>query len=153
MWKIENLEQFVTWAKEVNMGTTTARKCELQDIIARSNFENLKKLFCEAKYERDLILCSIYNTMSYQFVEDMLKALAKHMAQEIIEKEEYRYMELNKQKIEISCELDEARKKISVLQDEIARLVKKCDTIRISNEETINNAKSFLTIKNLLKEA
>ena len=147
MVKIENLQELEEWAKEVNMGVTTKRKCDLQDVIGRSSMETLKKLFIAANGSRDLILCSLYNTMSYQVVEEMLHHLANHRAQEIIEKEENR---LNNEWNEKYALLNKEGNKINESRKTIFKKIRQQRERLLQLESKNNNRKN--RIKQLEKE-
>ncbi len=171
--RIETLREFKEWAKEVNMGVTTKRKCELQDVIGRSSMEKLKELFVAANGSRDLILCSLYNTMSYQVVEEMLHYLANHKAREIIEKEEdrlnstwnERFGKFNKTEHAFNESRKAIFKKIRQMRERLLRLESKNNSLQDRIEqlekekremtETIcrlsENSAKYETIKKLLQ--
>ena len=101
MKTIETKEQLIQWAQEINRGLTTKQKCDYQDIFAHSAMDDIKRFFIESNGERNIILCSIFNTMAYDTVEMLLKHWAKVKAQNILDKEmEYVNAEsINKLKI------------------------------------------------------
>jgi hypothetical protein len=90
---IQSKDDLVQWAKEVNFGISTEQKCRYQDIYAHSNKDDIEKFFIETVSDRALILCSVYNTMSYDTVEQLLKHLAWHKMSEQMKIE---YEELDK---------------------------------------------------------
>jgi len=134
MKTIETTEQLITWAKEVNNGVSLSRKCDLQDIIGHSNKETLKKLFIAANGSRNLITCSFYNTMSYDFVEEMLLALAKHKAQALIDKESERLeTEWTKREERLEDGKKAIYKKIATLKNNIDKLESKLEREKAEN--------------------
>jgi len=171
--KIESPREFKEWAEEVNMGVTLKRKCELQDVIGRSSMEKLKELFVAANGSRDLILCSLYNTMSYQVVEEMLHHLANHKAREIIAKEEDRLNStwnerfgkfnktehaFNESRKAIFKKIRQMRERLSQLENKNNNLnnkVKQLEKEKWQMTETIRrlseNSAKYETIKKLLQ--
>ncbi|HNS55597.1 MAG TPA: hypothetical protein PKO34_00970 [Smithellaceae bacterium] len=169
---IETTEQLIAWAKEVNNGVSLSRKCDLQDIIGHSNTERLKELFISANGSRNLITCSFYNTMSYDFVEEMLLALAKHKAQALIDKESERletewterFVLLEKREERLKDGKTVIYKKIATLKNTLARLESKLEREKDENavlrkkkmelsgevERLSADAKRFNIIKSLL---
>jgi chromosome segregation ATPase len=95
--QIETAADLMQWADAVNTGILNIPKCDMQDIYARSQQETIDKLFIEST-ERALILCSVYNTMSYDEVERLLKVLAHSKVQKQMQLE---YAELDERIKEI----------------------------------------------------
>ncbi len=85
--RITTKEEMVQWAREVNNGLSTKQKCDYQDIWARSERDTLDKLFIESNGERNLIVCSVHNTMAYDEIEHLLKTWAVYQANKVVEKE------------------------------------------------------------------
>jgi hypothetical protein len=79
MRTIKSKEDLVQWAREVNP--------DYQDYYMHSDLKAIDKWFIETNGDRKLILCSVFNTMSYDEVERLLLVWAKNKAQAIIDEE------------------------------------------------------------------
>jgi len=91
MERIETKEEMIAWAQAVNSGITVKQKCTYQDIWAHSNPATLNRLFIECDGHRNVITCSVYNTMAYETVEALLLHWAQVKAGKIIDKEMEHY--------------------------------------------------------------
>lgn len=93
MKTIQTREDLIKWAREVNCGLGMAKKADYQDIYAHSFEEDIERFFLDSASDRALILCSVYNTMSYDTVEKLLKCLVRAKVQKQMKDE---YEELDK---------------------------------------------------------
>lgn len=86
--KIETKEDMLAWANAINNHPMSiSEKCDFQDIWARSDRKTLDRLFIESNGSRNIIVCSVHNTMSYEEVEHLLKTWAADKANKIINAE------------------------------------------------------------------
>lgn len=86
--KIETKEDMLMWATAINNNPMSiSEKCDFQDIWARSDRKTLDRLFIESNGSRNIIICSVHNTMSYEEVERLLKTWATDKANKIINTE------------------------------------------------------------------
>ena len=129
MKTIESKEDMISWAKTINMGVTIKQKCDLQDVWAHSNPDKLKTMFMELNGERRLVLSGVYNTMSYEAVEELLLHYAKTKGNKSVNDEIEREMtEINKMRSDIF-------KRENSLQDCLKGYWKRISDLRRSNDE------------------
>jgi len=84
--KIETHAQFISWAKEVNAFSSASVTCDLQDIFARSQIEDLKKWFLESEqYDRQILTFSILKNQGEDVAYRFINAYAKKEAMRIID--------------------------------------------------------------------
>jgi uncharacterized protein YoxC len=75
---IASKEDLLAWARFINGGCYSLHdKCDLQDIYARSQRDDLDKFFIECEGDRKLVICSVNNVMAFDEVEHLLSVLAK----------------------------------------------------------------------------
>jgi len=73
MNKIENIQDFITWSKEVNLHTTYLL-CDLQDIYARTTPAELNSLFWDmSKNEKHLIIFAVNKAMGGEALLSLLQ--------------------------------------------------------------------------------
>lgn len=88
MKRIETKEDMIKWATAINNGPMSAQdKCDYQDVWAHSERNTLDRLFIEANGSRNIIVCSVHNTMAYDELEHLLKVWAADKANKIINEE------------------------------------------------------------------
>jgi len=88
MKQIETKEDMIKWATAINNGPVSITdKCDYQDVWAHSSRNLLDRLFIEASGSRNLIICSVHNTMAYEEVEHLLKTWATYQANKVIDRE------------------------------------------------------------------
>lgn len=143
MNRIETKEELIAWATAVNQGLTLKEKCDYQDIWAHSNPETIKRLFLDCNGERSLIVHSVFNTMSYDAVEDLLKTWAVAKANKVVEEEiERHYKDINKRdgevfKRELSLKdcLKGYWKRMSDIKTKVNALTRRNNYLTQANEE------------------
>ena len=86
MKRIENITDFITWSKEVNLHTTYLL-CDLQDIYARTNPKVLNTIFWSAlKNDKHLIIFAVNKCMGSEALLSLLHSYISYVAnKEIIE--------------------------------------------------------------------
>lgn len=95
--QIETAADFLLWAHEINAGLMTPKnKPDYQDTYAHSSRNKLDELISHPEIlpQLSVVFCAIYNTMSYDEVEHMLKVRAAHKVKQAMEAE---YKELDEQ--------------------------------------------------------
>jgi len=131
MKTITNKEDMIKWATEINSGIGTmnaAKKCEYQDIWGHSSVGDIKKAFIEANGNRALITCSMHNVLGWEPIEELVKELAAHKANKIInEAIDAEMVEVNKMRSDIY-------KRESSLNDCIKGYWKRMRDLRRDNE-------------------
>jgi len=90
MEKINSLKELLAWATEINQGVTVSRKCDLQDIYARTAQKDINKFFIQSEIDRKLVICSVRNCITFDEVERLLTVLAQHKLEDILQTEEKR---------------------------------------------------------------
>jgi predicted nucleic acid-binding Zn-ribbon protein len=124
--KIETKEEFLSWAKEVNTCLSVKVKCDLQDVFARSNFDDLKKMFLatDNEYDKQLLTLSICKAQGEETAYRFMKSWARRQAQICIDENE----------ANIQAEYDKLNKAIYAFQDERAGIEKE---LREAKEEVL----------------
>jgi len=137
---IENGQDFIEWAKEVNtsMGSTK-RHCDLQDIFARSDIKTLLFAFLENEIDKQLLIFSIGKSQGSDVSFRFMKAWARKQAQIYIDDNE-KQIEVEFQKLadermtflktvravkEMDDEIEKNKVEVAQCKEEIRRLIKK----------------------------
>ena len=125
MKQICDLNDFLYWAKQVNLCFSTTGLPDLQDIFARSDYKKLHKIFMEAEYnDRRHMIFGIYKAMSDDVFFDYINLVIDANVNRIMEKEE---LELSNKWAEFKqaeIELDEKREQIKIHMQAVVSL---CD--------------------------
>jgi hypothetical protein len=142
MKRIETAADMMKWAKAINNNPmSTKDKCDFQDIWAHSQRDTLNKLFMEVNGDRKLVLCGVYNTMSYDEVEILLLHYAQTKGRKIVDDAiEYEMNDVNKLRGELF-------KKENSLRDCIKGYWKRMRALRLENIE-LKRREAYRLIEN-----
>lgn len=144
MKRIENQEDMLRWARAINSGLMREHdKCDYQDVWAHSDQKTLDDLFMACNGDRKLVLCSVYNTMSYDEVERLLlhygkvkgtKLVNDAYAAEMVEVNKMRG-DVYKRENALTASLKTYWKRITALKRDNSFLQSKCDRLQKDNNE------------------
>ena len=144
MKTIESTKDLLTWSREINAGITLSRKCDMQDVYAHSKQSDIDKFFIESDTDRRLVLCSVYNTMSYEEVERLLRVLAKHKLNEMIREEQ---TTLDKEWSDLAAAkatLEESKRAIYRRINQLEKKAEKAEIVKLSYLERYNRTSTEL---------
>jgi predicted RNase H-like nuclease (RuvC/YqgF family) len=161
MKTIQSVKDLIEWAEEINRGVSISRKCDMQDIYAHSQQLAIDKYFIAAEGQRRLIICSVNNTMAFEEVERLLKVLAKHHVNSLLNQEQddldAAWRKLAEEKNAFENAKKQIYRKITWLNETINGLAKTVDfckkeRIELSNKlaEFKEKAKKFDALKKIL---
>jgi len=93
MMMIENKQELLNWAKEVNVTAgSSKRHCDLQDVFARSSIEGLRNWYLEFEgFDKQLVTFSIIKSQGEEVGFRFLKAWAYKQANICIEEYQKEY--------------------------------------------------------------
>ena len=181
MKRIESAEQFVDWAKRVNLAGFKDLP-DLQDEFARSETAQLRRWFVELKETtiRELLVFSIQKAMGSSLLLDFVRRYAREWAEERIQEDEERiaaqYSEVARKNQVLDTEKSLYEQTIKDLRNELAlehrrlersreenilqretiegleEMVKDLEREMVANVEELNSLRTFETrIKNLIE--
>ena len=140
--RIESKEDMLKWARAINNNPLSiAEKCDFQDAWARSNYKDLERFFMECNGDRKLVLCGVYNTMSYDEVERLLLHYAKTKGNEIVNKAyDSEMVEVNKMRSDVF-------KRESTLKDCLKSYWKRIASLRKDNASLRAQVERMSTVR------
>jgi hypothetical protein len=161
MKQIQNKEDFLKWANDVNFSTDNKRSgiWDLQDIFARSgngNMDELKAMFLDVtNTEKQLLTFSIAKAMGEETAYRFIKAWAKRQANIVIEEQqkdiEEEYQKIAKDRMDFLKEKRTFDLVAPTLKKEIEELKELLNNSRINNDglhKTISRLEERNTVLN-----
>ena len=142
MKKIESQEDFTAWCQTVNHAMHN-KICDLQDVFARSEFNELKGYFVELpQNDKELAVFSIQKAMGSATLFEFIKLYAQVQAEKYIQKEideiEDRWAKVLKAETDFQADKNKLRATITALESQNAELVKDNDTMSIETARLYN---------------
>ena len=142
MKRIENIQDFIAWSKEVNLHTTYLL-CDLQDIYARSNQDVLHNLFRDAiKNDKQLIIFAVNKAMGSEALLFLLHSYISYVAnREIIEHIDAHNKDMSDEWTKIYTEqkaIDDGKQRIEQIEQENRLLKKNLASYQESNTSLYN---------------
>lgn len=85
--RIESAQDFITWARDVNTTINAKRRCDLQDVFARSDSKALLSMFLDSENEKQLLTFAICKCQGEEVAYRFMKSWARKQAQICIDQE------------------------------------------------------------------